>query len=126
MLTSNDATNTPERDFAIREIHAIASIRLWDPGLYDGLLQVARLYTEPHTLDFEGVTSVDAESVAVRRRDAERYIDSRHFGACPIDFQPTMTFADGRRLAWPELTLHKCAPEPSQPRRVNWHTTAAR
>jgi hypothetical protein len=78
------------------------------PVEYETILTLARLETEPATLDFVGHTAVDEASVEARRRHAERYIATGIFRPCGECYCPVIYFGDGRALTWPELKVHEC------------------
>jgi hypothetical protein len=90
------------------EATLVVNFLLSDPEAYGAVLTMARLQQHPTTLEFEGDVALDGDSVEARKRRIERYFYTAHFGACPYCFQPTATFADGRKLEWPELDVHSC------------------
>ena len=83
------------------------------PDEFGGLLTVARmeeerLTSQPGGLDFEGITPVDAQSVASARRRVEAYIQSGLFRACSRCFERIVLFADGEKIDWPIRSIHRC------------------
>lgn len=58
---------------------------------------------------YVGIEGVDVDALEEERSYAERYASTARWGPCARCLGgPVLTFVDGRKVWWPDLTIHEC------------------